>query len=153
MKVICGFQTGADQAGARAAKAASLEVGGWMPRGFLTEDGPRPEFAEMYGAKETESDRYEVRTRLNAQEADVTLWFGNPMSPGGRCTERHKRRWYVIESPDSGWKPCHIAEWLRGCQVLNVAGNRESKSPGIGVWVEAYLADVFRLVLRQRGSP
>ena len=27
--------------------------------------------------------------------------------------------------------------------VLNVAGNRESITPGIGVWVERFLGDVF----------
>ncbi len=146
MIVISGGQSGSDQGGWRAAKAAGFETRGYMPRGFLTEDGPRPEFAELFGAKETESDRYQVRTRLNAQEADITLWFGDPDSPGGRMTNRHKGKWYVIEHPNSGWQPCHIAQWLRGCQVLNVAGNRESKSPGIGAWVEAYLTEVFRIL-------
>jgi hypothetical protein len=38
-----------------------------MPRGYLTEDGPRPEFAELYGAAETSSASYPPRTRMNAQ--------------------------------------------------------------------------------------
>lgn len=29
---------------------------------------------------------------------------------------------------------------------LNIAGNRESKSPGIGAWVEEYLAEMFRIL-------
>jgi hypothetical protein len=49
-KTISGGQTGADQAAWRAAKAHAIATGGWMPKGFLTEDGPRPEFAELYGA-------------------------------------------------------------------------------------------------------
>ena len=46
-RVISGGQTGADQAGWRAAKASGIPTGGWMPKGFLTEDGPRPEFAGL----------------------------------------------------------------------------------------------------------
>ena len=49
-KVISGGQTGADQAGWRAARAVGIPTGGWMPLGFLTEDSPRPEFADLYGA-------------------------------------------------------------------------------------------------------
>jgi hypothetical protein len=44
--VISGFQIGVDQGAMRAAKAAGIPTGGAMPKGFLTEDGPRPEFAE-----------------------------------------------------------------------------------------------------------
>src|SRR3954453_21838055 len=49
-RVISGGQTGADLAGWRAARAAGIATGGWMPRGFWTEAGERPEFAELYGA-------------------------------------------------------------------------------------------------------
>jgi hypothetical protein len=49
-RVVSGGQTGADQAGWRAARASGIATGGWMPAGFLTEAGPRPEFAEMFGA-------------------------------------------------------------------------------------------------------
>ena len=44
-RVISGGQTGADQAGWRAARAFGIPTGGAMPKGFLTEDGPCPEFA------------------------------------------------------------------------------------------------------------
>jgi Circularly permutated YpsA SLOG family len=36
-RVVSGGQTGADQAGWRAARAVGLATGGWMPYGFLTE--------------------------------------------------------------------------------------------------------------------
>ena len=51
-KVITGGRTGADQAGWRAACAHGIITGGAMPKGDRTEDGPRPEFAELYGAVE-----------------------------------------------------------------------------------------------------
>ena len=39
--VISGGQSGADQAGWRAAQACDIPTGGWMPFGFLTEEGPQ----------------------------------------------------------------------------------------------------------------
>ena len=51
-RIVSGGQTGADQAGWRAAKALGIATGGWMARRFLTEDGPRPEFRKLYGAVE-----------------------------------------------------------------------------------------------------
>jgi hypothetical protein len=77
-RVIGGGQTGADQAGWRAAHAAGIATGGSMPRGFLTEQGPRPEFAEMFGAVELDSPDYPPRTRANVCDSDGTLVFGNP---------------------------------------------------------------------------
>lgn len=54
-RVISGGQSGVDQAALRAARAAGIPTGGSMPRGFLTEDGPRPDFAELYGLVELDS--------------------------------------------------------------------------------------------------
>jgi hypothetical protein len=97
--VITGGQTGADQSGWRAAKAAGISCGGWMPKGFRTEgrvndagfltaDESHPEFAELYGAKEHHSPEYPPRTRMNvayiADEAGAVICFdaGERMSPG-----------------------------------------------------------------------
>ena len=75
-KIISGGQSGADRAGWRAAKAFGVSSGGWMPRGFLTEDGPHPEFADQYGAAELPADSTRDRTEQNVLAADATLWFG-----------------------------------------------------------------------------
>ena len=50
-KVVSGGQTGADQAGLRAARAAGIETGGWAPKGWETEEGPAPWLSD-YGLKE-----------------------------------------------------------------------------------------------------
>ena len=150
--IVSGGQTGADQAGWRAAKAAGIATAGWMPKGFLTEDGPRPEFAEMYGAKQTTSTTYPERTRLNARLGNITLWFGDPSSRGGKATLKECGIYLRIwpEHPQFDWKVARVAEWLSrpnfGCRILNIAGNRESSAPGIGQWVEAYMREVFRLL-------
>ena len=85
-KIISGGQTGADQAGWRPARTCGLGTGGWMPRGFLTEDGPRPDFAVLYGAREMTIAEYPPRTRRNARDGDATLWFGDTVTPGARTT-------------------------------------------------------------------
>jgi putative molybdenum carrier protein len=85
-RVISGGQTGADQAGWKAAQTTGIPTGGAMPRGFRTEEGPRPEFAELYGAHELGTDSYPARTDANVHDSDGTLWFGHTDSPGGRQT-------------------------------------------------------------------
>jgi hypothetical protein len=161
--IISGGQTGADQAGWRAAKRFGLKTGGWMPRGYRTEDGPRPEFAEMYGANEHTSREYPPRTRANVREADVTLVFDTSrdhtfegLSRGSQRTiitadERRKQSLVVVVTrgePLDPKRPAALAKRLRELnpRSLNVAGNRESKAPGIGYWVEKYLCEVFRLL-------
>jgi hypothetical protein len=72
-RVVSGGQTVADQAGWRAAKVPGIATGGWMPEGFLTEAGSRPEFAEMYGAVELAGGGYAERTRANVRDSDATV--------------------------------------------------------------------------------
>jgi hypothetical protein len=79
-RVITGGQTGTDQAGWRAAKAAGIPTGGWMPKGFLTEAGPSPEFAAEFGAVEMPTASYPERTRANIKAEDGTVWFGSTTS-------------------------------------------------------------------------
>jgi hypothetical protein len=173
-KVISGGQTGADLAGWRAARRFSIPTGGWMPRGFLTEtpDGKdsksHPEFAALYGAREHESVEYPPRTSANIRDSDGTLLFSvRPDTPGTRLTrslllkgrDDNKIKVHceiVIErGPDGSWRtrqdfhaPTWVVLWIegRGIETLNVAGPRESRAPGIGAWVEAYLVEVFRLL-------
>lgn len=157
-RVISGGQTGADQAGWRAAKRCGLPTGGWMPAGWLTEDGPRPDFEGLYGAWEHASPSYVVRTRENVYWCDALIWFGNPWSRGGRATMRSVEGFgkdhYVVVNPgyhgDRDSPPFH--EWIVNyttspeVRTLMVAGNRESSAPGIGAWVEDYLVEVFALL-------
>jgi hypothetical protein len=160
-RVISGGQTGADQAGWRAARRFGIETGGWMPRGYLTEDGPRPEFAELYGAVQHARAEYPPRTRTNILGSDATFLFDTSdsgslegMSRGTRLAARilmeAEKPSVIIATrlaePPAPKRPDRFVAWLteRDVGTLNVAGNRESKAPGIGAWVEEYLAAVFR---------
>jgi hypothetical protein len=162
-RVITGGQTGADQAGWRAAKACGIVTGGWMPMGFRTEGRPgedgalgpdesHPEFAAQYGAQALESLEYRQRTRANVRMADAVVWFGKTDSRGGQLTLGLARivgiPSFVVGRAEEGRSthpPEQFVGWLRDQAVatLLVAGNRESHEPGIGAWVEAYLLQVF----------
>jgi Circularly permutated YpsA SLOG family len=151
-RIVSGGQSGADQAGWRAARALGIATGGWMPVGLLTEAGPRPEFAEMFGAVEMPGGDYPERTRANVRDSDATLWFGNPDSPGGRTTLRacagFGKPVYLVN--EGLTQPADVAAWIEAeeVRVLNVAGNRESTEPGIGERAEPFLIAVFgRLAL------
>jgi hypothetical protein len=94
--VVSGGQTGADQAGWRAAQACGIETGGWMPLHFMTEDGPDSSFGRLYGAKAMPTGDYAARTARNIRESDGTLWFGNTDTPGAKigvpiATEKKQR--------------------------------------------------------------
>ncbi len=153
-RIVTGGQTGADQGAWRAARALGVDTGGWMPRGFLTEDGPRPELADRFGAIALESDAYDDRTRANVRDSDGTLVFASENAgPGTRRTIDACRaigRPLLIVDPEHGGEPSpeDAAAWIeaQGLRVLHVAGDRESVAPGIGSTVEAYVERLLRAI-------
>jgi hypothetical protein len=138
-KIISGGQTGADQGGLAAAVKIGLETGGWIPKGWRTEVGANFSLKKL-NLREHSSSAYQPRTRDNVTDADGTLVFGNIKSPGCKLT---------VSSAEDIDKPLFIVEWESGMpspkstsefvkwviendiEILNVAGNRESKQPGI----------------------
>jgi hypothetical protein len=61
---------------------------------------------------------------------------------------------HLLILPNREIRPSDAAAWLRTqpqVTVLNIAGNRESKAPGIRDRVERFLAEVFRQ-LEYRGG-
>jgi hypothetical protein len=148
-KIISGGQTGADQAGWRAARAFGVTTGGSMPKGFLTEVGLQPELAKEFGAREMPTDRLEARTEQNVCDSDATLWFGETTTSGAHATIatcQRRRKPCLPIYPSAAFQPSQAAAWIanHGVRTLNVAGNRESDEPGIGARVERFLAEVLR---------
>jgi hypothetical protein len=150
--VISGGQSGADQAGWRASQACDIPTGGWMPFGFLIEAGPQRWFANVYGAREMPTKSYPARTVQNVMDSDGTLWFGSTDGPGAEttleaCERLHKP--VMLVTPKEVVLASDVVEWLRRnpqIKRLNIAGNRESKNPGIGQRVERFLMVVFNRV-------
>jgi Circularly permutated YpsA SLOG family len=96
-----------------------------MPLGFLTEDGPRPEFAELYGAVELPTADYPARTRRNVFESSATIWFGNLSSPGCATTERACLDWgrVMFKVREGHTRPSEVVCWLgmNSFRSLNMA--------------------------------
>jgi len=138
-RIVSGGQTGVDRAALDAAIALELKHGGWCPRGRLAEDGRIP---KRYRLNETESAEYPVRTKQNVIDSDGTLILYCKRLVGGteltrRLARNHNRPCCLVDlvkSPDVR----RVRQWLadHGIEVLNVAGPRESSSPGINS--EAY---------------
>lgn len=129
-KIISGGQTGADRAGLDAARSLGIATGGTAPKGwrvcrFDGSDGNDPDLAEL-GLTEHESPEYPPRTKQNVRDADGTVWFGYPASPGGKLTIRTCKQLgkpYIINPSFED-----LREWVteKGITILNVAGNRSS---------------------------
>jgi len=148
MKIISGGQTGVDRGALDAAVALGIEHGGWCPLGRLAEDGRIP---DRYRLRETETSDYPERTERNVLDSDATLILcRGPLSGGTELTRRlaeaHGRPCRVVDLEEApSIEPIH--RWLteQRVSVLNVAGPRESQSPGIAAaaqeFIERLLAD------------
>lgn len=157
-KIISGGQTGADQGGLTAAKELNLKTGGWMPNTFRTETGPRPDLAKLYSLQEHSSYSYAHRTKSNVIWSDGTLIFGINSSPGCKLTSQfcriYSKPYYLFTwSCRSIWQwPTwslaaeNFLDWLEKekIEVLNVAGNREEKNPGIFEAVKLFLITAIK---------
>ena len=156
-KIISGAQTGADRAGLDFAIDNDIPHGGWVPKGRIAEDGKVP---KKYKVKEHKSDKYPPRTAANIHDSDGTIIFFKSPNMGRGCSLTYKLC-------HSMHKPCltidineatlmrsgkihptmvgMITNWI-DCikpKVLNIAGGRESKSPGMHKIVKAILQEVY----------
>ncbi len=166
LRVITGGQTGADAGALWGAREAGVPTGGWAPAGWMTEDGPDPTLAE-FGLREApgaiggrRGDAYRNRTALNVIDADAVLLVGDASSPGSRLLLRLADDDVVFHVPlDAGLlRREALRDWLYdeiydhryrspGVPfVLMVAGNRESRAPGIHDYTRELVAAVLREV-------
>ena len=118
MKIISGGQTGADQAGWRAAKAYGIKTGGWMPKGFMTEIGPAPATGITHGAVECASDSYIDQTNakyLGRQSHAHLRVEGRLDLPGTKAViaelNATGKLFKVIDRAVRFWPPA-CAEWI-----------------------------------------
>ena len=150
-KIISGAQTGADMGALIAAKKMGLETGGAMPRGFRTEDGVRADIGKEFNMRELSSQMFPPRTYANVGDSDGTLciskhWY----TPGTKCTLRAVKELKkpVFKIDTSFFDIASVVDWIvaNNIQVLNVAGNRETKCPGIQATTEKFITDLIEAI-------
>ena len=148
LKIVSGGQTGVDRAALDAALACGLPIGGWCPAGRRAEDGTVP---SRYPLVETTSVKYPQRTTWNVRDSDATLILTlRELDSGSRLTAEVAHRL---------GKPCLVASlnsypdtidmlellpWTVDEAVLNIAGPRESRCPGIYARAFGFLVTVLR---------
>jgi putative molybdenum carrier protein len=144
-KIISGGQTGADMGGLLAARELGLDCGGVAPKGWLTENGPQEARLRSFGLIECEEEGYPARTRRNVAEADGTLLVGQYETGGSGLTYKVaaqlKKPVFLLPFPNPADLLDDFRSWLakHDIRTLNVAGNRESQSPGIGEFTRKFL--------------
>lgn len=134
-----GGQTGADRGALDAAIELGVAIVGWCPRGGIAEDfdGPPGLRAVYPDLVETPSDDSAQRTRWNVRDADATLivvprqaWHSPGTDYTRETADKLGRPLYVLDDDDVS----AVLAWLRTigtALTVNVAGPRESQSPGI----------------------
>jgi hypothetical protein len=119
--------------------ANGVECGGWCPKGRKAEDGP---IDPKYPLKETPSATYVQRTEWNVRDSDATVLFSIlPTLTGGSLktvefASAQKKPWLHLCAGDNA-----AADKLKAfieehrVKILNAAGPRASKEPGLGEFV------------------
>jgi hypothetical protein len=142
-----GGQSGVDRAALDFAIANAIPYEGWCPGGGWAEDFPTPPglLSKYPRLIETPSAEPDQRTLWNVRDSDSTLVMtldGVARSPGTRftmrCAEELNRPVCLLDlsRPESQadaerWLTRTIETAERRPFVLNIAGPRESQSPGI----------------------
>lgn len=145
-KIISGGQTGVDRGALDVALDLGFEVGGWVPKGRRAEDGVIP---QRYPLWECPSRDYAQRTEWNVRDSDGTLILTTGKLEGGSAAtlefaHRLEKPVFVVDL----LKPHNLVPvqfWLDYEQiaVLNVAGPRESKVPGVRAMAMSFLKDLL----------
>lgn len=149
-RIVSGAQTGVDRAALDVALELDISCGGWVPKGRLDEEGRIP--ARYPGLEETTTADWNERTEANVRDSDGTLILSR-----GRLTGGSK---YTADVAGRLGRPClhldlaelpieeavgRVRDWIDARQVgvLNVAGPRASKDPGLYELARRLLREVM----------
>jgi hypothetical protein len=120
---------------------------GWCPLNRRAEDGRIP---DQYQLTESRSEGYLLRTEINVCFAGATIIFTyGPMTGGSKKTlefiTRQSKPYMWIDLHNEGEYAPAIVQFIHDNQVtfLNIAGNRESKAPGIQQKVKTIMMQVL----------
>ncbi len=137
-QIISGGQTGADRAALDFGLENRINIGGFVPKNRLAEDGRIPDRNKHL--IETETENPAERTELNVRNSDATLILSHGELKGGSLltkefAEKYKKPFLHIDF--SALKIEQAAEktqkWLDSivCEKFNIAGSRASEDAKI----------------------
>lgn len=149
-KIISGGQTGADRAAFDFALENNIEIGGFVPKNRLAEDGKIP--PEYKNLIETETENYAERTKLNVKNSDATLILSHGKLAGGslltkELAERYQKPFLHIDFSENAMKKAveKTKIWLSSifCENLNIAGARKSEDAIIYDKTREFLINLY----------
>jgi hypothetical protein len=145
-KIVSGGQTGVDRAALDVALELGIPCGGWCPQRRRAEDG---RIDERYLLSETPWDGYPQRTEWNVRDSDGTLVLVRGQPDRGtaltvRLAQQRKKPCLVVDLAE-GADVAVVRTWAAAHRVgtLNVAGPRESSTPGIYEQAAEFLRRLF----------
>lgn len=127
--IVSGMQAGVDLGAMFAAKSLGITTLGYMPKGYQTIDGPKPEYRKLYNARQIEGG-YRERTLMNIELSDLTIIISDKHnSPGTILARNHCEKIgipYIMCVP--AISPVALANMiaLYHPQIVNIAGNRDT---------------------------
>ena len=145
-----GGQTGADRAALDTARKLNIPITGWVPKDGWAEDEKNlleayPELKEV----KSKGDGIWARTERNVRESDATLIFypKSSKSFGTDFTRELAEKYNKPVFATEGYNKDPVIKWINSlpddCD-LNIAGPRESESPGIYFRACFFLEDVLK---------
>ena len=145
-KIVSGGQSGVDRSALDFSIKHKIPHGGWCPRNRWAEDGQIP---NIYNLTETTESLPENRTQMNVKDSDATLIiYDNFMDEGTLKTNefclQYNKQYLEIDIAQTTDRFL-FREWIRSkeIKILNIAGSRESNSPGIYDKTSALLDYLF----------
>jgi len=150
-KIISGGQNGADIAGVDAAIACNTPYSGTIPKGRRAEIQSIPT-SYIYFI-ESDKSYYAIRTHKNVENSNGTvIFFDTKLTGGSKMTAEYAAtigKPYCCIDITSAPINVHCITLSRFCvandiHILNVAGSRETKVPGIYDVVYEIISTVLR---------
>ena len=152
-KIISGGQTGVDRDALDWAIDRGIDHGGWCPKGRISEEGVIP---TTYNLKETQSDKYPARTRLNIADSNITIIIVPYEGYSGRgtkltmdiCDKIGAARFQIYPGKESVLckevvDALEPIDWASPGLIVNVAGPRGSRFKDSKSFVYKVLDSIF----------
>lgn len=151
--IFSGGQSGVDRAALDFALENRIICGGFCPFGRKAEDGP---INQKYPLIESHSPESKIRTDLNVLLTDGTLiLYVHKMDQGTELTYNLAKKYniplLVLDLNEESYFNS-LKNWINYNNLcsINIAGPRESNSPGIYNNAKRFLDSVFKQALQQK---